>query len=297
MGLNTFSYIVNYQQEYENIALDQLKERYYEPNLLAKVLGAVAEPLRNVGAFDQVDLFPKANISLRGQSLEVQLTPRNGGIGRVALYAGDKEIENDVNPGRQRTLTVDLRKYAAFFPAGKPMPLGVVTWNEDDWLYSRKVSLEYTAPKPLQGLTNSTRLFALCIGTSNYADEGFDLAFADLDAEKVALAVREAGKSLLLDDPSRVSVRILSTAKSQQDWPSKPNIRRAMEEIAAIAKPEDVFILYLSGHGTTNDRDGHDYFYYLTYELNSGNINDTDIRRQYAISTKEFAEASKVEWD
>src|SRR5262249_7592611 len=42
----------------ESLVLSQLKERYYEPGLLAKVLGWNKEPLREVSGFQQVKLFP-----------------------------------------------------------------------------------------------------------------------------------------------------------------------------------------------------------------------------------------------
>ena len=43
----------------EPIALKQLKERYYDPGLLAKYLGFNKEPLRKVAAFRDVKLFPE----------------------------------------------------------------------------------------------------------------------------------------------------------------------------------------------------------------------------------------------
>ena len=43
----------------EPIALNQLKERYYDPGLLAKHLGFNKEPLRDVAAFTDVQALPR----------------------------------------------------------------------------------------------------------------------------------------------------------------------------------------------------------------------------------------------
>ena len=44
---------------FEPIASKQLKERYYEPGLLAKAMGFNKEPLRKVAAFREVKLLPE----------------------------------------------------------------------------------------------------------------------------------------------------------------------------------------------------------------------------------------------
>jgi uncharacterized protein YjiK len=49
----------------EVISLNQLKERYYEPNLLPKLLGYNKEPLRDISAFAEVKLPPPSLTSRR----------------------------------------------------------------------------------------------------------------------------------------------------------------------------------------------------------------------------------------
>lgn len=295
IGLSNLYYV----QGLEVIAFSQLKERYFEPGLLSKVMGSSNEPLRNVTQFDQIKLFPEVTLRLDKQTISIQLTERGGGIGKVALFVAGKEVKADINPTHAREIRVDLNNYSQFFTPGETVSIGIKAYNKDDWLGSGLVTSTYTAPKISTNLqeTNSSinltapvRLFVLCIGTSNYQGNQFDLSFADQDAEKVAKTFQLAGQHFLYNDPSRVAVHLLNTSQPKDQWPSKKNIRHKMKEIAKQARPNDLFILYLSGHGTTNDRDDKDYFYYLTHELNSGNINDKEIRQQYAISTAEFAD-------
>src|SRR5262245_56942916 len=79
------------------ISLEQLKERYYEPGLVSKLLGYSREPLRDVSAFNEVKLFPEVKLGLAiGRSqLKITLTDRGGGIGRVQVFINDNEMIED----------------------------------------------------------------------------------------------------------------------------------------------------------------------------------------------------------
>src|SRR5262249_636172 len=104
----------------ETIDLRQLKSRYYEPGLLAKILKH--EPLRPVQAFsfDNIKLFPTIQLkpiysenarvrarpvvkSIFGQyeipadatSIELEIAERGGGIGRVEVFVNGKRVEAD----------------------------------------------------------------------------------------------------------------------------------------------------------------------------------------------------------
>ena len=86
----------------EIVAIDQLKERYYEPGLLAKVLGFGEGPLRKVVDLDgqNLALYPELEAKLLDDVITVKLNKRSGGIGRVSLRLEDMEIAPDLDPGR-----------------------------------------------------------------------------------------------------------------------------------------------------------------------------------------------------
>jgi WD40 repeat protein len=101
----------------ETLSLSQLKDRYFEPGLLAKVLGFNKEPLRQVSAFADVKLFPEVGYSppAPGSSaLQIRLKNRGGGLGRVQVFVNGKEVGNAVRGPRvdphaaEATLSVDL---------------------------------------------------------------------------------------------------------------------------------------------------------------------------------------------
>jgi hypothetical protein len=120
----------------EPIELDQLKNRYYEPGLLAKVFGFNKEPLRPVSAFDHVDLYPDVQALSDGNGsdkLSMKLTSCGGGIGPVQVFVNDKQFIADARGpqpdpnAKETTLTVDL-KGAPVIP-GKHNEVRIVAWN------------------------------------------------------------------------------------------------------------------------------------------------------------------------
>ncbi|MCU0426583.1 MAG: caspase family protein [Candidatus Kapabacteria bacterium] len=118
----------------EPIELEQLKERYYEPGLLSKLMGFNKEPLRDIERFDSVRLYPRVDIergtkqaatpdgkqqtkpkpssnkaTARGLAANpsnnaseltftVKLTNQGGGFGRVPVWLNGKEVSDDIRP-------------------------------------------------------------------------------------------------------------------------------------------------------------------------------------------------------
>lgn len=118
----------------EPIELEQLKERYYEPGLLSKLMGFNKEPLRDIERFDSVRLYPRVEIerstkqaakpdgkqqtkqkpssnkaTARGLAVTpsnnaseltftVKLTNQGGGFGRVPVWLNGKEVSDDIRP-------------------------------------------------------------------------------------------------------------------------------------------------------------------------------------------------------
>ncbi len=97
-------------------------------------------------------------------------------------------------------------------------------------------------------------LYVLAVGSDKYAPDYPDLEFAGVDAEALAdeLARQEGGMY------SRVYARAL-TGKDV----SRENIFHALEEFGAM-KPEDVLVLFFSGHGVRErDKKGRTQYFYL----------------------------------
>ena len=277
------------------IDLEQLKERYYEPGLLPKLLGFIPGGLRSVEGLDELDLPPLiAETSIENGRLRVRLEARSGGIGKVALLLdGNIELSPDVNPGQRAEFEVDLQPYADHFFPDEANTLALRAYNYAGWLRSTLHTFEYF-PDGAQSKGGSIifnpnarkdaklgqiSLYALIVGTSKYSGDKLSLKYPDLDAIAFENALRATGKPLFGD---KVHTTLLTT--SAEPFPRKDVIARAMQDIASRAQPQDILLVYLSGHGITypaNSELGR--FHYLTTDVVSDDLSDAAVRRTKTI--------------
>jgi len=268
----------------EPIDLDQLKNRYYEPGLLGKVLGFNKEPPRDVNAFDRVDLYPEVQVLGDPDSsgnFAAKLTSCGGGIGRVQVFVNDKQFITDArgpqpDPNAEEvTVTVDL-KSAPVIP-GKPNQVRILAWNAQGYVHSEGEVLTYSPSRAgsVRGVTPvqapsaershpAGELYAIVAGVSRYSNPQLNLGFSSKDAESMATALQLAGDRLFGcghvhiflfssrdQAPPFASCSVGSSAAADEvRWasPTKANMERAFAA-AGKAKPQDVLVLYLSGHG------------------------------------------------
>lgn len=262
---------------YEIIDFSQLKERYYEPDLLPKLLGHSKEALKDVARFKDV-LLPPAVVSIAPRDAastlrRVRLRNRNGGIGRVQVFVNGREFIEDARDAKLRAnpnlkeyeLSFDL-KGAPFIPGETP-DVRVVAWNYDErakerykgYISSRGTEIVY---RPAEAQAEPPTLYAIVGGVSDYKGDALDLRFAAKDAEHFYRAIEVGGRNLF--GAERLKLKLLSTGDDKSAiTPTKENFRRAFTEFAREAKPNDILIVYLAGHGITLDTGGNAY-YYLT---------------------------------
>lgn len=288
----------------EVIDLEQLKERYFEPGLLQKILGLSAEPQRSVSGFDSVALYPKVRLELDTlkQTLRIALSPRNGGIGRVSVFVNGKEIIEDANPPREfgklrdTVISIDLQEYARYFIPDSANAVSIRAYNEAGWLRSAPQTVEFrpsasrskgagtgAVPDLFQG---EPVLYVVAVGTSDYAGSELDLQYAGKDARDMALALYQIGKQLFRDS---VFVTLLTTDTSNAALqPTKANIRSTFEKIKNRARAGDVLVVYFSGHGIAYGDADRALFYYLTKEIGSFDLSDAGVREQRTVSSNEL---------
>jgi uncharacterized caspase-like protein len=95
-------------------------------------------------------------------------------------------------------------------------------------------------------------LHVLAIGVSLYRDKELQwgVSFAAHDADTIGQLFRDQGSRLY--GPDNVHVYVLSDAQATGDA-----IRTALTGLASQIAAQDVFVLYLSGHGASFDGDYH----------------------------------------
>jgi len=278
----------------EPIELKQLKDRYYEPGLLAKIMGFNREPLRSVEAFRDPKLYPKVELVAPTQAnprLGVRLKNRGGGIGRVVVLINGKELTADARTpsadadAPELSLEVDLSDDPRLIP-GESNILEVYAYNAEGYLRSRGYRVAYAPPGRPPAV--KPHLWAIVVGVSGYRGKTIDLRYAAKDAEDLATALSTGASRLF--GPERVRVALLTTESdvaSQQ--PSRENLVREFTIVRERAKPRDVLVIYLAGHGVNFGGQDGDY-YFLTSEATTSNLTDPEVRRQTAVSSQELTE-------
>lgn len=287
----------------EVIELEQLKERYYEPGLLSKLMGFASGELRNVEQLKNLALYPKIEAKIDQNKLNIKLVAQNGGIGKLSLFVNDKEVVEDVNPQRRLALSLDLKTWEKYYRSDTLNFISLRAYNAEGWLKSQAFKVNYTYVRAKgQGATGETpvlgdtkpRLFALVVGTADYSGDKLDLKYADQDAAAIAGAMTAAGKELFQED---VQVQLFTTGNLEENTTpsnnrisSKTNIKKAFEGLAEQAQPTDVLFLYFSGHGITYGEAEKAQFYYLTKDVASEDLSDPEVRANYTVSSDELTE-------
>ncbi|MCB9334245.1 MAG: caspase family protein [Lewinellaceae bacterium] len=291
----------------EVIELEQLKERYYEPGLLQKMLGISSEPLRTVTGLDTIGLYPIVHLKLDTlqNKLHIRLNPRSGGVGKISVFVNGKEVMEDANPvsgytkTRDTVANIDLEKYARYFLFDSLNEVAVRAYNAEGWLksapknvvyrptFARSSNVDRNIPTTkTRSLKRKPTLHAIVVGTANYAGEELDLKYAAKDARDIASAIRQIGNQLFEDG---VYVQLLSTdSLDQTSLPTKNNIHKAFEQVKTRAKAEDILVVYFSGHGLSYGDADQALFYYLTQSMANENLSDAGLRASRTISSAEL---------
>lgn len=278
----------------QTIELNQLKDRFYEPGLLSKVLGINKEQLRKSQGLRNIQMFPKIDVSLPDEKgvLTANISNQGGGIGRVKIFINGKEAMADARGAASSSskdkITVSLSLPG--HPFLKPNEVNVIevkAFNEDEYLESPAKKVYYLAPGESQASIN---LFAVVMGTSDYNGTQLDLRYAAKDAEQFGFALSETSTKLF--GKEHVHIELMTTG-TKEKWPTKSNIKKAFVNFSKQAKPNDILIVYLAGHGLNYGSEESD-FYYLTAEAQSGNLQDPVVRGEVAISSHEFTEYIKM---
>ncbi|MFN5169962.1 MAG: eIF2A-related protein, partial [Cyclobacteriaceae bacterium] len=284
----------------------QLKERYYEPGLWKKVMSG--EKLREVTAFKSIELPPDIEQDKDDDFGVANLTfeNREGGIGQISVTLNGLEVMEDIRPSgfnpKKKSWEYELKLSALpNLKKGEENLIEVRAWNEGHWVISRPLQIKFT-PASTRGAVAEVEeskekkaipnIHILTCGVSDYTGNAIDLKYATKDAESMAKALQLGASKLVGTGKTFVySLTDNSTLK-----PTKANIQKTFAEISKKSSPNDVFVVYLSGHGINWGGDNGD-FYYLTSDAYSTELqayNDPAIRTNATLSSKELIELFKT---
>ncbi len=289
----------------EPVELDQLRRYYFLPGLLSKI--SKHEKLPPVPCKNcDLKLYPAVTVQLTdgNSNARISLTNQGGGIGKVHIFVNGTMMEADargprVNPdANDALLNIDLTSYRSHFYNDQENVIEVKVENKEGYLVSRGVKAVAPPSNPMESAP--TELYAIVVGTCDYASPSLRLRFSGKDAADYAQALLIGAKrpfgverthlSLLTDCAPDAKQR----ASFQQfhvtaQPPTRNSIRQAFES-ARKAKPGDVLLVYLAGHGVTYKKGPLDIYAYLTMEATGSDLSIPAVREATAITDEDLWE-------
>jgi WD40 repeat protein len=287
------------------IELKQLKDNYYTPNLLASILKS--ERLPTVKGLDLVPAPPEVAIAApyqpESKHLALSIADPGGGVGRLFVSVNDRVVAilelsitgHAAKSGGKSEVSVDLS--AATLKPGENT-ITAYAFDAGNQIRSHEAIATFTVAATSKGFgvveadnamaaDYKPQFYGIVVGTSRFGDHSMDLLYPAHDAESMMTGL-EIGADHLFGKEN-VHLRLLTTdAKEESGQPTKKNIVAAFADVTQKAKPTDVLLVYLSGHGV-NLRTEKDSYYYLTTDARSLEIeNNPALRELSTVSSAEL---------
>ena len=235
--------------------LGQFYEILYRPDLVAQKLSGleIAENplplLFTAGNAPEVS-FGSVPVNSANREIEVSvvISDTGGGIGNVYFS----------HNGRVTQLSKGLKSKKGgrlIFSCKCVLDNGENVFQAYALNSSGKIeSLHALASTTWNGITASPDLFVLAIGVNEYQYEGLqDLRYAVNDMNALSECFRKSPEGLY----AKINIMKVSDEKA-----TGTNISKAFDTLSTLIKPDDIFILFISGHGTASDGE----YYFLPHD-------------------------------
>jgi hypothetical protein len=213
---------------------------------------------------------------------DCNLVPCSSGKGRMVLQDGAEYTGHFLNAlpdGEGECHYANGDKYAGEWVEGMPEGKGTYTYAngvklEGDWKSGkliRQASADHTH------YAEGVNIYALIVGASRY-DHFESLKYTDDDAYRIYAFLRSPEGGAVPEDHIRLLIDESAIAE---------NIYHSLDEIIAMAGPEDEVLVYLAGHGyqgffVPTDSDG--YHHRLEYEEIRSRLADCPAHQKLVIA-------------
>ncbi len=280
----------------EMLRLDQMKRNFYEPGLVQKILGFSEEPLitrltHNFELYPEIKLTPP---QINEGFLGIDMKDRGGGIGPVSIMINDKEVLEDIRSLPSYDSSEHHFEYNVtnhpYLKKGELNKISVEGYNEKGYRISKKRSV-YMIDNRKRSETRVPHLYAVVVGISDYKGELIDLNFAAKDASDFSKVIRMGAEKYLGKDHVHISC-LTTDSEEDQRWPTKQNIEDTFLRISTEAQPDDILLVYLSGHGL--DLENDDEFYFLTAGAENPDVKDRKSLTSVSLSSSELVHMIKL---
>ncbi|MDH5598675.1 MAG: caspase family protein, partial [Cyclobacteriaceae bacterium] len=171
-----------------------------------------------------------------------------------------------------------------FIHPGKLNRLSVEAYNKEGYSVYNTRSFAFFSDKKAEDVLPD--LHVVVIGVSDYKGKALDLTYAAKDAADFSVALKLASEKYLGYRNTFIHTLITSDT-SKRTHPSKENIKKAFSDVARQARPNDVVVIYMAGHGLNSDIDND--FHFLTDDAEHPYISSAEELAKITISTTELS--------
>ena len=238
----------------EFVSAAQLRERYFQPALVAQRLAPggterQATATRNLGDVRRVldgaaSLPPQVQLLAATDSqgdvtVQVKVNARDGGLGPIRFYLDGKPME-----GRQAGVPIDGTISRSFaLPPGR-YKLEVAA-SGSNGVEGQRVAQELV----VSGAPAPAALHILAVGVEQYRDTKLQLKHSAADAAELGAQLAQRAKPLF---PRGVQLTVLRNEQA-----SLAGIEAAFEQLRARFRPDDTLVIFLAGHGESSASGGY----------------------------------------
>jgi WD40 repeat protein len=221
---------------------DQLFERFYKPEVIPQTLHeATVKPeytiAQGFGPGPEVTILsPNPGDKITSPEVEVRVESRDtgGGVSEVRLYHNGKLVDPGQRGLKVVTTQTSATTYRVLLTEGRNL-FRAVAFSRD-----RTESRPYEVAVNLSAPESTADLHVLVIGINRYKNSALDLNYAAPDAAGIA-GFFEGHRGRLFRN-----VKVTSLYDSDA---TAENIKKAFQDLIDSARPQDVVLVYLAGHG------------------------------------------------
>ncbi|MGN0731355.1 MAG: caspase family protein [Treponema sp.] len=265
-GINKFVHVVDGMEATE---LGQLAETFYRPDIVAaKIRGENIEKLKTASFADvlatgnapvvKFDDIP-ASSQARDITVSFSVEDKGGGIGSVFLKLNGKVIQLastsrklELVGGTASSQKKETAKNIKTFSHLVTLQNGENTIEAYATNSAGKIESRHASAKiKWHGTAAKPNLYVLAVGINKYNDIAFRLNYAVPDATSIASFFEKSAGGLYQ------SVNVSTVIDGDV---TAAGISKAFDSLKSKVSADDVFVFYLSGHGTTYKGDGDYYF-------------------------------------
>ncbi len=277
--------LLHYVKGMEIIPLESTFEKFYTPNLLARVMaGEKFEPINiSINTLKLPPLVeivtPENNLESRSKQIQVKVnvTDQGGGIDEIRLFHNGKLFET-TQRGFKAVSKENIQEFTISLVHGMNTIKATAFNNERTEAIPDIIEINYSGEKA------TSKLHLLAVGINNYKNPRNKLNYATADANSFKAIMEEGSKSIF--------AKYNSTFLKDNEA-TKATIINSFNNIVREAKQEDVFVFYYAGHGVMSEEE-ESKFYVVPHDVIQL-YGDNEELRELGISAEELQElATKI---